>query len=82
MSDEVTKLRGRLAVAQELAETIDLGIAIDIDEIRNLADKYEERADLKSDRILIAAQRLDGQVKKLRSVKTEIESLLRDLGKI
>jgi hypothetical protein len=82
MSDEITRLRGRLAASQELAETIDLGIAVDIDEIRNLADKYEERAELKSDRILLAAKRLDEQVRKLRIVKKEIESLLRDLGRV
>jgi hypothetical protein len=82
MSDEITKLRGRLAVAQELAEAISLGISVDIDEIRSLADKYEHPVDLKSDRILVAAKRLDDQVKRLRTVQLEIASLLKDLGRI
>lgn len=82
MNDEITKLRGRLAVAQELAETIKLGIAVDIDEIRNLADRYENPEELKADRLALAAARLDDQVKRLRKVKAEIDNLLRDLGQI
>ena len=82
MSDEITILRGRLAVAQELAETIDMGIKIDLEELRDLADKYADSVNLKSDRIVHVSKRIDDQVRKLRIVRAEIESLLKDLGRV
>jgi hypothetical protein len=82
MSDEILKMRGRLAATQELAETIAMGVSIDLEELRDMADKYADPIDLKTDRISIISKRLDDQVKKLRTVRTEIASLLHDLGRV
>lgn len=82
MSEELLKLRGRLAAAQELAETIAMGVSIDLEELRDLADKYLDPIDIKGDRIAAVAKRLDDQIKKLRTVRSEIASLLHDLGRV
>jgi hypothetical protein len=80
MNNENLNLRGRLAVNEKLADSITIGIDMTIDEIRAYADKYEDKSELKSDRILLAANRLVQQHAEYRRLQKEIASIKRDLG--
>lgn len=77
---EIFLLRGRLATAQELARTLEIGLDTDIGELRTLADKYEEKTDLRAERIVVIAHRIEDQVKSLRKLKQQIKDLKQDLG--
>ncbi len=77
---EVMQLRGRLATAQELTRTLEIGLDTDICELRTLADKYEEKTDLRAERIVVIAHRIEDQVKGLRKLKQQINDLKKDLG--
>ena len=80
MSSEITNLRGRLAHAEKLQHALQVGIDCDIDEIRSMADKYEPKVELKSDRIVVVADRLHNQVVQLRKMTDQIRSIKKDLG--
>ncbi|MCL2268593.1 MAG: hypothetical protein FWC23_05340 [Chitinispirillia bacterium] len=80
MNSEIAVLRGRLAVAVELAGATETGINCDIAIIRAGADKYVDKAELKSDQILAAAVRIKESVAKLRELKALITSIKIDLG--
>jgi len=80
MTGEIARLRGLLAVNEKLLETYSAGIDGDMDELRSLADKYENKADLKSVRIVVVAGRIHDQVENYRKVAEIIKRVKRDLG--
>jgi len=80
MSNETTLLRGRLADNEKVAEAVSLSIDCTIDEIRALADKYEDKSDLETDKILVLAKRLDGDGKHYRELTRIIKQIRKDLG--
>ena len=75
---ETMQLRGRLASAEQTLNL--LGVGIDIDEIRSLADKYEDKTDLKTDRILLVADRLNAQTTRYKKLTAQIKEIKKDLG--
>ena len=79
MSD-ITNLRERLAVAKKAVETLTMGINVYIDELRSLADKYEDKTKLKSARIVEVAMRIHEQKTKLVELNDQILSIKSDLG--
>jgi hypothetical protein len=80
MSNEVAALRGRLAASEKVKEAVALSMDCTIDEIRCLADKYEDKNCLESDKIFILAKRLDGDAKHYRELAGLINRLRKDLG--
>ncbi|HEX2957727.1 MAG TPA: hypothetical protein VHO70_12905 [Chitinispirillaceae bacterium] len=77
---EIMQLRGRLATAEQTLSLLDVGIDTDIDEIRSLADKFEEKCDLKTNRIQLIAGRLHSQVEQYKKLTAQIKQLKSDLG--
>jgi len=80
MSNETTVLRGRLADNEKVKEAVSLSIDCTIDELRSLADKYEDKCSLESDKIFVLAKRLDGDVKHYRELTRINKQLRKDLG--
>jgi hypothetical protein len=80
MNNEILNLRGRLAVNEKLLDSAAIGIDMAIDEIRAYADKYADKSELMSDRVLFSANRLVQQHAKYRALEKEIASIKRDLG--
>lgn len=77
---ETMQLRGRLASAEQTLNLLGVGIDTDIDEIRSLADKYEDKTDLKTDRILLVADRLNAQTTRYKKLTAQIKEIKKDLG--
>lgn len=77
---EIMALRGRLAVSEKTAHTLSIGIDTDIDELRMLADKFEIKTELKTDRLAHVAARIHDQVMRLRQVNDFIASIKKELG--
>jgi ubiquinone biosynthesis protein UbiJ len=80
MSGEIDAIRGRLASSEKVIEAVALSMDCTIDEIRCLADKYEDKAALESGKILVLAKRLDGDAKHYRELSGLISRLKKDLG--
>jgi hypothetical protein len=77
---EILTLRGRLAVNEKLINTLTIGIDTDISELRTLADKFEPKTDLQTDRIKLIAARIDDQVRQLREITAIVKTIKKDLG--
>jgi hypothetical protein len=77
---ELMNLRGRLAVAEQAIQLLEVGIDTDIDELRSIADKYEDKHLLRVDRIALIATRLKDQVEKLRKLREQSLAIKKDLG--
>lgn len=73
-------LRGRLATNEKLAHALTVGIDCDIDELRSIADKFEVKTELKTERMVILTDRIDAQVKKLRAINEQIKAIHKELG--
>lgn len=77
---EIMALRGRLATNEKLAHALTVGIDCDIDELRSIADKFEVKTELKTERMVILTDRIDAQVKKLRAINEQIKAIHKELG--
>jgi hypothetical protein len=80
MNNEIAALRGRLAASEKIQEAVSLSIDCTIDELRSLADKYEDKACLETDKIFVLAKRLDGDAKHYRELAGLISRIRKDLG--
>jgi len=80
MTNEIASLRGRLSAAEKTLELIAIDIDCDLAIIRGSADPYEAKAELKTDRILAAAQRVHADVKRYRDLTATATRLKKDLG--
>ena len=80
MNNEIAALRGRLAFSKKTIETLSAGIDGDISELRNLADKYEPKESLNTDRMKLVVDRIHNQKQKLLEFNNIVISLKRDLG--
>ena len=80
MNTETAALRGRLASSEKVIEAVALSMDCTIDEIRCLADKYEDKRCLETDKIFVLAKRLDGDVKHYRELSGQCDRLRKDLG--
>ena len=63
---EILQLRGRLAAAKEMAETLKIGIEIDRSAARVVLDPFLEPQRLEVDELEIVTKRLVDQVRKYR----------------
>ena len=80
MNNEIAALRGRLAANEKVMEAVGLSIDCTIEELRVLADKYEDKRCLETDKIFVLAKRLDGDVKHYRELSGQCDRLRKDLG--
>jgi len=80
MTPEIALLRQRLAANEELVVALTIGLDCDIDEMRSICDKYETKVDLKSERMMLIADRINNQRNQLRKLEAEIKNLKKDLG--
>jgi hypothetical protein len=80
MNSDIAALRGRLAANEEVLNAVSLSIDCTIDELRVLADKYEKKEFLESDKIFVLAKRLDGDVKHYRELTAQCNRIRKDLG--
>jgi len=80
MNNEIAALHGRLAANEKVLEAVGLSIDCTIEELRCLADKYEDKCGLQSDKIFVLAKRLDGDVKHYRELSGQCDRLRKDLG--
>jgi len=80
MSNEIDVLRGRLAANEKTMEGVSLSIDCTIDELRCLADKYEDKSALENDKIFVLAKRLDYDVRQYRELTGINNRLRKDLG--
>ena len=77
---ESLALRGRLAVNEKAIHALTCGIDTDIEELRTLADKFEEKIELKTDRMVLVTDRLNTQVIKLREITNQSAAIKKELG--
>jgi hypothetical protein len=80
MNSDIAALRGRLASNEKVMEAVSLSIDCTLDELRCLADRYEDKARLESDKIIVLAKRLDGDVRHYRELTTQCNRIRKDLG--
>ena len=77
---EILQLRGRLATNDKVIASLKTGIDVDIDEARTLFDKYTEKPELQTDRMLIVTDRINESVNKLRKLMEQNKQIRKDLG--
>jgi DNA-binding transcriptional MerR regulator len=77
---EILALRGKVAINEKIIRSLTVGLDCDIDEIRVLCDKYEEKTNLDEERIQLVADRIANQIRQLKKLTQQTADIKRDLG--
>jgi hypothetical protein len=78
--NDIQIMRERKSANEKLIFALSIGIDTDIAEVRTLLDKFEEKENLKENKILLAADKIATQVKKLRELKNINRKITEELG--
>jgi hypothetical protein len=77
---EILALRGKVAVNEKIIHALTVGLDCDIDEMRGVCDKYEEKTNLDADRIQLVADRIANQIRQLKKLTQQTADIKKDLG--
>jgi hypothetical protein len=76
MSDEIVRMRGRLAEAEREYGICDTDAGVDIDTARRILDPYEPNIlKIKVEEAILVVGRLQGTIKKMRVLYSQITEL-------
>lgn len=79
-SDEIFKMRGRLAMAEKALRIVDAEIDVDIADLRIALDRHAPKNDLDEERIELVANRLHSEILRRKTLSRQITELRSDLG--
>lgn len=80
MNQEITMLRGRLAVIEETITTLESGIDVDITDIRLMCDRNIPKSELNHSRIKTVSDRLCVEIAKYHELAAKKVQIKEDLG--
>lgn len=79
-SDEILRMRGRLATAEKALRLLDAGIDVDIADLRIALDRHAPKNELDDERIDLVANRLCAEIRRRYILDRQITEIKRDLG--
>lgn len=78
--NDIQKMRERRSANEKIIYALGVGIGTDISEIRTLLDPFEEKENLKVDKICLIADKIKTQVQKLRQLNEINQKITEELG--
>jgi 5'-deoxynucleotidase YfbR-like HD superfamily hydrolase len=78
--NDIQKMRERKSANEKVIFALDVGIQTDISEIRALLDPFEEKENLKVDKIVSIAEKIKTQIDKMKALKEINNKITEELG--